>query len=67
MANSPNRLDLDFSIEDRESRNEFLRSYIERPEFKRKPLTQDELEMCANYLLWGKDENGKNAVQRKEV
>jgi hypothetical protein len=35
MANSPNRLDLDFSIEDRKSRNEFLRSYIERPEFKR--------------------------------
>lgn len=67
MANSPNRLDLDFSIEDRKSRNEFLCSYIERPEFKRKPLTQDELEMCANYLLWGKDENGKNAVQRKEV
>lgn len=67
MANSPNRLDLDFSIDQIEARNEFLYNYLERPEFKKKPLTQDELEMCANYLLWGKDENGKNAVQRKEV
>lgn len=67
MANSPNRLDLDFSINQIEARNEFLYNYLERPEFKKKPLTQDELEMCANYLLWGKDEDGKNAVQRKEV
>lgn len=67
MANSPNRLDLDFSITDRKGRQEFLNSYIDRPEFKKKPLNSDELEMCANYILWGKDEEGKNVVQRKEI
>lgn len=67
MSNTSNRLDLDFSIDDFQGRNEFLHNYLERPEFKKRPPTNDELEMCANYLLWGKDENGKNAVQRKEI
>lgn len=67
MATTPNRLDLDFSIDDFDGRNQFLHEYVKRPEFQKKPLTQEELEMCANYLLWGKDENGKNAVQRKEL
>lgn len=67
MSNSPNRLDLDFSIEDAKGRNEFLCEYLKRPEFSNNPPTQEELETCANYLLWGKDETGKNAVQRKEI
>ena len=29
--------------------------------------SQNELEQMANYILYGKDENGKNAVQRKEA
>ena len=62
-----NRLHLDFSIEDARDRKSFLDDYVERPEFKLKPLTEEELETCANYLLWGKDMEGKNSVQKKEV
>lgn len=33
----------------------------------KKPPTQSQLETMANYILFGKDENGQNAVDRKEV
>ena len=62
-----NRLHLDFQIDTIEERNQFLNTYLEREEFKKKPLTEDELETCANYVLWGKDEDGKNVVQKKEI
>ena len=32
-----------------------------------KPLTEDELETIANYILWGKDNDGLNATQRGEI
>lgn len=67
MSNTSNRLDLDFSIDSIEDRNKFLHNYLNRPEFKNKPPSGEELEMCANYVLWGRDANGKNAVQRKEI
>lgn len=58
-----NRLQLDFSIESREDRSVFVNEYVERPEFVKKPLTSDELETIADYILWGKDANGLNARQ----
>lgn len=62
-----NRLRLDFTIPTLEERVKFIDEYVQKEEFKKKPLTSEELEMCGNYLLWGKDSSGKNAVQKKEV
>lgn len=62
-----NRLHLDFQIDSIEERNAFLNIYLQKEEFQKKPLSQEELETCANYILWGKDSDGKNSVQRKEI
>lgn len=62
-----NRLHLDFSIEKTIDRKKFVDTYIQRPEFQRVPLTEDELETIANYILWGKDSDGLNCTQRGEI
>lgn len=62
-----NRLHLDFSIEKTNDRKAFVDTYIQRPEFQRAPLTEDELETIANYILWGKDSDGLNCTQRGEI
>ena len=62
-----NRLHLDFSIPGTQERKDFVDEYIQRPEFIRVPLTEDELETIANYILWGKDSDGLNATQRGEI
>ena len=61
-----NRLKLNWSLSTADERKTFLESYLQSPQFKYIPLNADELEMCANYVLFGKDENGSNGVQRKE-
>lgn len=62
-----NRLHLDFSINGTADRKDFVDQYIQRPEFILKPLTEDELETIANYILWGKDADGTNCTQRGEI
>ena len=62
-----NRLHLDFSISSTSDRKDFVDEYVQRPEFIRAPLTDDELETIANYILWGKDEDGLNVTQRGEI
>lgn len=63
-----NRLKLDFSLVTAKERNEFVTSYLENNKmFQDNPLTAAEVEAISNYLLWGKDEDGKNSVQRKEI
>ena len=62
-----NRLNLDFSLQSNEERINFLREYLAQEIFIKKPLTEEELETCANYVLWGKDPDGKNPVQKKEI
>ena len=62
----PNRLNLDFKVSSDIDRADFINKYV-KENFKDFPPTEDELEMMANYMLWGRDCNGKNAVQRKEV
>ena len=58
-----NRLNLDFSLKTSKERSEFLTQYL-----KTFPSpTEEELETCANYVLWGKEEDGKNLVQKKEI
>ena len=62
-----NRLHLDFSISGTSDRKDFVDHYVQRPEFISKPLTEDELETIANYILWGKDSDGLNVTQRGEI
>lgn len=62
-----NRLHLDFSIPGTHDRKAFVDEYVQRPEFIRAPLTDDELETIANYILWGKDPDGTNVTQRGEI
>lgn len=62
-----NRLHLDFSIPGTHERKAFVDEYVQRPEFIRAPLTEDELETIANYILWGKDSDGMNCTQRGEI
>lgn len=59
-----NRLNLDFSIEETTARNEFVKKYMSEIDFE---LTPDECNQIADYVLYGKDEDGKNAVQRHEI
>lgn len=58
-----NRLKLDFSLNTREERNNFLEQYLQQKQFIDFPPTEDELSTMGDYLLWGKDENGKNGKQ----
>ena len=62
-----NRLKLDFSIQSTDGRRDFVNEYVTQPQFQRTPLTTDELETIANYILWGKDSDGLNVTQRGEI
>lgn len=63
-----NRLKLNFSLEFIDERANFVSDYLNQEQFKNKPPTKAELETISNYILWGKNrEDGKNAVQRKEL
>ena len=62
-----NRLKLDFSIQSTDGRRDFVSEYVTQPQFQRVPLTSDELETIANYILWGKDTDGLNVTQRGEI
>ena len=52
-----NRLNLNFGLETNKERSEFLANYLERPEFQKRPPSEEELETMSNYILWGKDPN----------
>ncbi len=58
------RLKLDWSLNLVNDRRNFVDKYLSTIPFK--PNTE-ELEMLANYILWGKDENGKSSVDNKEI
>lgn len=59
-----NRLNLNFQLNSVSERSDFIKSYLSSLKFT---PTSDELEMCANYILWGKDADGLNVTQRKEI
>ena len=59
-----NRLKLDFSIQTTNGRRDFVNEYVTQPQFQKSPLSEDELETIANYILWGKDEDGLNISQK---
>ena len=62
-----NRLKLDFSIQTTDGRRDFVNEYVTQPQFSKNPLSEDELETIANYILWGKDPDGLNVTQRGEI
>ena len=59
-----NRLKLDFSLSTDKERQAFLTNYLESEIFRDRPPTPDELETMADYLLWGKNEEGLNGKQQ---
>lgn len=62
-----NRLKLDFSLNTTDERRNFVDEYVAQPDFEKRPLTEEELETIANYILWGKDSDGLSATQRGEI
>lgn len=58
-----NRLKLDWALSTSTERNEFVQQYITQDAFLKRPLTSDELETVANYILWGKNEEGLSIEQ----
>ena len=65
--NPMRKIKLDFTIPDAKSRQRFVSEYLKdnETEFSSRPLTPKELEFISNYILFGKDEDGKNGVQKK--
>lgn len=59
-----NRLHLDWALNTSSERAQFVEEYIQKINFE---LTNDEKETISDYILWGKDSDGMNAVQKKEI
>lgn len=55
---------LDYTIDRDIDRLEAVRNILDK---KDQVFRNKDLELMANYLLYGKDENGKNALQRGEI
>lgn len=60
---SKNRLKLDWALSTSTERNAFLSKYLSEEPFLSSPPNEDELETLANYILWGKNEEGQNIEQ----
>lgn len=52
---------LDFTLETSEERLNLVKT------FPLSTLTKKELELCTNYVLYGKDPDGTSIVDRKEI
>ena len=59
-----NRLKLDFTLSTADERKAFLETYLTSDTFTTYPPDEEELSTMADYLLWGKDEHGKNGKQK---
>ena len=57
----PMKFNLDFSLETSTERLNFIKS------IDLKTLTKKELELCTDYILYGKDLDGLSSVDKKEV
>lgn len=62
-----NRLRLDWGISSIKERQQFIQTYLEDEIFSKRPPSERELEQMGDYILYGKDEDGKNMEQRKEI
>lgn len=57
-------LSLDWTLETAVDRTAFLENYLAN---RTVPLSESDLEMCGNYILWGRGSNGLNAEQEGYV
>lgn len=57
-------LSLDWTLETAVERTDFLENYLANRTI---PLSESDLEMCGNYILWGRGSNGLNAEQEGYV
>lgn len=57
-------LSLDWTLETAVERTDFLETYLAN---RTVPLSESDLEICGNYLLWGRGSNGLNAEQEGYV
>ena len=62
-----NRLSLDFTLNGIDERQQFIQDYLKQDKFKKEPPTNEELEKIANYLLWGKESDGKSPAQKNFI
>ncbi len=60
-------LNLDFSINTSKERKKFIDNYIAERTANGYTFPQKEVETMANYVLYGKDEDGTSIVDRKEI
>ena len=58
----PMRFNLDFSLKSSKERLQFLKDNVDFS-----VLTKKDIETCTDYVLYGKDSDGKSVVDRKEV
>ena len=59
-----NRLNLNFQLESAEDRAEYVNNYMAALPFT---PSEAELETISNYILWGKNNKGKNVQQEKLI
>lgn len=64
-----NKINLDFSLETSEERQEYVNQLLEKiiEEDPISSLSKDDLSLLADYVLYGKDKDGTSIVDRKEV
>ena len=59
-----NRIFLDWKLNTTEERRDFVTNYLKEIKFT---PNEEELEILSNYILWGKDPDGLNVIQRGEI
>lgn len=62
-----NRLKLNFELNTYNDRLKFVQDLLESDDFKKKKPTKTELETISNYILWGKEENGKSLADNNNI
>lgn len=58
----PMKFQLDFSIEQSRDRLQYIKDNIDLSR-----LSKKDIELCTNYILYGKDEDNKSSVDRGEI
>lgn len=68
MSSKKNRLNLDWALNSATERSAFVEQYLNEfyEKFRTAP-TEEELETIANYVLWGKDEDGLSPSEKGEI
>lgn len=61
-----NRLRLDFSLQSAKEREAFIEEYLQAPIFQKKPPSEKERTIIADYILWGKNKDGSSSIKNGE-